>query len=294
MDYNCEKCFRAFPTRMGKGVHQACCREVREAFELKDNNGYYEDDDNLTIRLLHSDGTVENDEYDDYETFFLNPPNQIVTSVLTYLSLQENLFKSSYCIDALRHSTDIYDFIIRLPKLNEKDAVYNKLLKFSNKTKLSIESSRELMDVIRAFKPTISVPSDIRVTKNFLMKKCDFMLNNLMRKTVAWPTDWNISSYKQLGGIPAAVNIIALDPYEVLAYKLCDPVLQFLYKDHIKYRYFSTELADGTKCWSHFMSSEYAKCTEEEVKSYNNEAILIPLIVYSDGVALGQRNKVCH
>ncbi len=95
-----------------------------------------------------------------------------------------------------------------------------------------------------------------------------------------------------IGGVPNCVKIIAIDPYEVVAYKFCDPVLQFLYQDHIKYNYFATELQDGTDCWSHFMSSKYAKYTEEEVKSYNPDGILIPLFVYSDGVALGLRQKV--
>ena len=241
---------------------------------------------------MNTDGTFYTDEYDDYETFFRDVPIAPHRSVLTYINLQEEFCKTSFSVDALRNSTSFYDFISRIPKSSERDAVYNKLLKFSTKINLSVQNSRELMDLIKAFKPQISVPSDIRVTKRFLLSKCKFMLNNLMKKTVEWPSDWNMSTYTQLGGVPNCVKIIAIDPYEVVAYKFCDPVLQFLYQDHIKYNYFATELQDGTDCWSHFMSSKYAKYTEEEMKSYNTDGILIPLFVYSDGVALGLRQKV--
>jgi hypothetical protein len=169
-------------------------------------------------------------------------------SVLTYINLQEEFCKTSFSVDALRNSTSFYDFISRIPKSSERDAVYNKLLKFSTKINLSVQNSRELMDLIKAFKPQISVPSDIRVTKRFLLRRCKFMLTNLMKKTVEWPSDWNMSTYTQLGGVPNCVKIIAIDPYEVVAYKFCDPVLQFLYQDHIKYNYFATDLEDGTDC----------------------------------------------
>lgn len=95
---------------------------------------------------------------------------------------------------------------------------------------MSINNSRELMDLIRAFKPEIPVPSDHRVSKRFLLKKCNFMLPNLLRKNVPWPDEWNMSTYTQIGQVPESVKIIALDPYEVVAYKLCDPVLQFYIK----------------------------------------------------------------
>jgi hypothetical protein len=269
---------------MGRGVHQGKCAPLTSA-----GTSMY-DDDNLSD-VPHSDGTFDdyNDNHID-DIFRLSPI--IPDSLLKYANLQEDLYRSSYSVDALRNSSDIDDFVSRLPKFDEKNSVYNKLLKFVNKTNLSLSSSRELMDVIRAFEPKINVPSDIRVTKRFLLKKCKFMINNLLKETVQWPDDWNMSQYSELGGCPKAVQILAIDPYEVVSYKLCDPVLQFLYKDHIKYNYFSSVLNDGRKCWSHFMSSDYAKWTEMEIKSYNPEGILIPLIVYGDGVALGMRKKV--
>ena len=290
MEFPCEKCGRIFNTRMGKGVHQSRCTVVVNAScnttSLKE---IYNDDEPYEIR---DDGLFFDDiDCDDYDKLFCEAPF-IPDNILKYVHLQEEFYKASYSIDALRYSSCMDDFLFRLPIYNEKESVYNKLLKFTNKTKLSLNNSRELMDLIKAFKPQIPVPSDIRVTKRHLLKKCKFMLSNILSEVVEWPVEWNMSSYSQVGGVPDKVKILAIDPYEALAYKLCDPVLQFVFKDHIKYNYYSTNLEDGTKCWSHFMTSDYAKRTEEDVKLLNPDAILIPLIAYSDGVALGLRSKV--
>ena len=290
MEYPCEKCGRIFNTRMGRGVHQARCHVVVNAScnTTLVHDKVYDDIPNES----RDDGLYFDDiDCDDYDNLFHDAP-LVPEDVLKYVHLQEEFHKASYFIDALRYSNSLEDFICRLPSSDEKESVYNKLLKFTNKTKLSLNNSRELMDLIKAFKPQIPVPADIRVTKRHLLKKCKFMLSNLISELIDWPAEWNMSSYSDVGGVPEKVKVYAIDPYEVLAYKLCDPVLQFLYKDHIKYNYYSTTLEDGTKCWSHFMTSDYAKHTEEEVKLFNPDAILIPLIAYSDGVALGLRSKV--
>jgi hypothetical protein len=277
---------------MGRGVHQARCKVMVDAASDTVDLSNYNDMDYFSDITLYSDNSFGSND-SDYDDYFRDN-NIIENDTLKYAHLQEEFYNSSYSSGALRYSTNFDDFISRLPSYDNKDEVYNKLLQFSNETRLSKSNSIKLMELIRSFKPQIPVPSDIRVTKRFLLRKCKFMMNNLLRKTVDWPLEWNMSEYEQLGYVPEAVKVIALDPYEVVAYKLCDPILQFLYKDHIKYNYFSTTLDDGTKCWSHFMSSEYAKYTEEEVKSYNPDAILLPLIIYNDGVALGLRQKVIN
>jgi hypothetical protein len=273
-------------------VHQARCQVKVDAASDTADLTNYNDMDYFSDFTLYSDNSFGSND-SDYDDWFRD--NNIVDNdILKYAHLQEEFYKSSYSIEALRNSRNLNDFISKLPSYNNKDEVYNKLLQFSNKNRLSNKSSIDLMDLIKSFKPQIPVPSDVRVTKRFLLRKCKFMMNNLLKKTVDWPIEWNMSNYEQLGYVPEAVKVIALDPYEVVAYKLCDPIIQFLYKDQIEYSYFSSTLEDGTKCWSHFMSSEYAKYTEEEVKSYNPDAILIPLIIYNDGVALGSRQKVIN
>lgn len=126
MEYNCETCNRVFSTRLRRGVHQARCKWVAEDSAVNTmNHEHYDQDEDFTD-LAHSDGTFNSDEYEDYENFFQQLPNTPNRSVITYLTLQEHFFKASYSIDALRNSIDIHDLISRLPKMSEKDAVYNK------------------------------------------------------------------------------------------------------------------------------------------------------------------------
>jgi len=51
-------------------------------------------------------------------------------------------------------------------------------------------------------------------------------------------------------------------------------------------------MPDGTRCSSHFMTSRYAISTEYEIKLKHANSIMCPLMIYSDGVCLGTRNRV--
>ena len=56
-------------------------------------------------------------------------------------------------------------------------------------------------------------------------------------------------------------------------------------------------LLGGEVCHSNLMSSNYAKCTELNIKSLHLSGLLLPLIVYSDAVAMGLmglRSKVSN
>ena len=66
----------------------------------------------------------------------------------------------------------------------------------------------------------------------------------------------------------------------------------FLFKNEIQFQYKGEFLNNGSICYTNMMSSKYAKYTEEHIKNIHSEGILVPLIVYSDGVALGLRKKV--
>jgi hypothetical protein len=69
MQYFCDKCSRAFNTRMGRGVHQSQCVTVTHAaVQSYDINNVYDGPDDFSE--MNTDGTFYTDEYDDYETFF--------------------------------------------------------------------------------------------------------------------------------------------------------------------------------------------------------------------------------
>ncbi len=87
--------------------------------------------------------------------------------------------------------------------------------------------------------------------------------------------------------VPDYIDLIGRDPIELIAYKLVDPTLMFLFKNELQFEYKSESLDDGTIRYSNSMSSEYAKWTEKNKRSIHSNNILIPIILYSDGVALG-------
>ena len=40
-----------------------------------------------------------------------------------------------------------------------------------------------------------------------------------------------------MGGIPQMIELLGRDPIELISYKLIDPTLMYLYKDHIQFNY---------------------------------------------------------
>jgi hypothetical protein len=92
---------------------------------------------------------------------------------------------------------------------------------------------------------------------------------------------------------PVRINCCR-DVYEMLAYKMVCPVLQYVWKDAITMEAQRVYLADGTPCTDDLMTSPHMINTQEAIRARpgNADAICVPLIVYADGVALGVRNKV--
>ena len=118
------------------------------------------------------------------------------------------------------------------------------------------------------------------------------MKDNVLRKKIYCPRSFRMNSFKEMSGMKSYVELIGRDPLELIAYKLVDPTLMFLFKDDIQFEYKKETLLGGEVCFSNLMSSNYAKCTESNIKSLHSSGLLLPLIVYSDGVAMGLRSKV--
>ena len=86
---------------------------------------------------------------------------------------------------------------------------------------------------------------------------------------------------------PRKVELLARDPYECIALKLCDPILMYLWREQINFTYVEKFLDTGERCVGDLFTTDYFKYTEGDPN-----AILVPIIAYEDGVSLGLRNKV--
>lgn len=80
------------------------------------------------------------------------------------------------------------------------------------------------------------------------------------------------------------------DPIELIGYLLVDPILQFYWKEHISYDA-KHVYAGEERVIKDLMSTVWANESEHEMRSANSiNDVLIPVILYADGVALGLNN----
>ena len=88
-------------------------------------------------------------------------------------------------------------------------------------------------------------------------------------------------------GKPNQIVIRYKDPIELIAYQLVDPIIQFGWKDDIKYEYVEVRNYRNEKVFSDLMATDWAKNTQDAIRNGNtNQDILLPIILYTDGVAL--------
>ena len=96
---------------------------------------------------------------------------------------------------------------------------------------------------------------------------------------------------------PPPVELIARDLIELVAYKMVCPTTMYVNADHVQLEAFAEELYDGTNyfpCHSDLMTSPWAKSTQAAIHARDPQGILVPIVTYADGVALGLRSKVCN
>jgi hypothetical protein len=195
-------------------------------------------------------------------------------------------------MEALVDSFDWNSFLTMLPQYEMKDIIYNKIIQFRRSANLNQRSTQEFLNIINLLQSNVDIPTRFTSIDRYVNNKLSFMNSNLLRRQVPWPESFRMNEMEEMGDIPEVFELLGRDPMELIAYKLIDPTLMLLYKDHIQFNYKRETLDNGKECFSNLMSSLYAKNTEEEIKNIHTEAIFCPLIVYSDGVALELRKRV--
>jgi hypothetical protein len=264
----------------------------------------YSDDMNIPDdphRQCHLDYILFHEQWDDHPdnlTPLLAPletSSDVVYDDMKYCKIQETLYNTSFSLDSLQKSTDLQSFVDLLPPYTAEDSMIASLLAFQKKAGLSRECGNELLSLINSFNPQTHVPSDWRTITSKVSKNCEHLAGTTLRRTVSWPASFKMHLFDEPGhDTPVAIELIARDPLELIAYKLVCPTTQYINKEQYQYSYVAETLDDGTTCHSNLMSSNFAKYSEQVIKGYNPAGILIPIVTYADGVCLGVRNKVTN
>ena len=210
-----------------------------------------------------------------------------------YYRMQEELFKDVFSLDCLRNSNDMESFVNSLRIRSPTEVMFAKLISFQQKAKLSRDLSNEFLSIIQSFEPQLDVPRDWRTIRRYIMKTMKICNSFTLKKTMEWPPHWRMHLWNEPMKKPGKVELLARDPYECIALKLCDPILMYLWREQINFTYVEKFLDTGERCVGDLFTTDYFKYTEADVRrNVDPNAILVPIIAYEDGVSLGLRNKV--
>jgi len=228
------------------------------------------------------------------------PPPPAIDRIFDYkyCRVQRALHEKTFSLDALIDSRDLESFIDLLPNYSGRDATMASLMHFKKKAGLSRECGNELLALISSFEPAIQVPGDWRTISRHLEKKCEHLEESTLRRTVPWPESFQMHLFNEPGNeTPPPVELIGRDLIELIAYKMVCPTTMYINADHVQLSTFAEELSDGegrnTPCHSDLMTSPWAKFTEAAIHERDPTGIMVPIVTYADGVALGLRSKVC-
>jgi hypothetical protein len=227
---------------------------------------------------------------------------------MKYYVFQQEHLKKCYGEAAMKTS----DFKSFKKELKIKDAstnrfrkaLYPHILKFADEVHLSRDQGVELLKLLKtvhshAFRRA-SIPDSWKTILKHSAKFHSHENEFVLKKVIKYPKSWKM---KYWGGYkPKEVELKARDPIAAIATMLVDPVVAYGWKNHINlnsFRKYADGPANGGKrerLFGDIMSAEYAERTEIEMRNRTKEplAVLMPILLNSDGVAVGGTNQqVC-
>jgi len=159
---------------------------------------------------------------------------------------------------------------------------YSDQLKTGN---ISVKAGELAIQRIFSYNPSSQPPKSWRSTKS----RVESYLENfkLLTHTVPFPPEWNIPKE-----IPT-VSVEVRDILDIVACILADPKLQTFNEFLLQtYRIPRKKSGESGGC-DHIMSSSWATKSIEKIKKIDSNGILIPIILYEDGITVdsaGVRN----
>jgi hypothetical protein len=321
--FKCETCRRPFESKKGLANHKRKCTQInsnelsQEELITSQNSNFDASPeflipsittDDIHIPLTSTISTAELDHLtqtsDPINTSIApttmsenNIPISTTTClsgpINTYQELQESYFTATYGSSEAIKAQSMDDFLQKTECSNDiNSSLMLKLYEFGMQAKLSRNNGDALLNLIKMFNPQEKVPATWKtVTRNVRDKKVKEF--KYTEKNVPWPVLWNMSNWKGKGNVPEEIIIRVRDPLEMLAYQCIDPILQFGWKNQIRYSY-TQQFLEGTttQLLGELMTTPWARDNESYIRNNKNkDGILLTCLLYSDGVSLGKTNN---
>ena len=107
---------------------------------------------------------------------------------------------------------------------------------------------------------------------------------------ITWPTEWRMDLWSS-GRMPDLIQPQTKDVIEQIGRQLMNAELNWGWGEHIELKAYKSEDAHGVRTHGSIMSSDWAWETQSELHKKHPHGTILPIILNSDGVALGKTNR---
>ena len=216
---------------------------------------------------------------------------------LDYIKFQHKLYSEIFGIKALQ-SENIQEFKDNLANFENKKILILRiylLAKSANMSRNNGDDFLELINDIMKYGYSNSevpklIPNSWKSITRFINQQTSFY--TCEKTTIPFPEHWEMNKWNcNNAPPPEEVEIRIRDPMELIADQCVNPIIHFLWKEHVHINYHIKRNSNNEDVYCDIMSSEWARKTLEDIQIFDPNGLLLPIILYADGVSIGMNGK---
>lgn len=179
-----------------------------------------------------------------------------------------------------------------------RTALWLRVIQFGIESGISRAAGDALLTLINECRQTenvaIPLPKSWKTLSRFYTQETKHY--DILTKEVPYPKEWQVDKWRFK---PKPIKVSMRDPIEMIGQFLMSPSTAFGWRNHLQLTAWKKDILDANdnneRAYGDIMSSIWAEKTERELLDRTTEpskrATLFPVILNSDGVALGDTNR---
>ncbi len=289
-----------------RGIRYIDADIIQSMIEKKDNNSNDFDDedddsdDNEDEQFDAERNNIDNNGEDqNFENYEEKDIPEIVNSELSqeynleYLKYQHDLYSEIYGLNTI-DSENIQQFKDNLEVFETKRIAILNVYLFAKSCNISQNHGDKLLKLIKNIYPNVEVPQHIpdswKSVSRAINRQASYYTCEKM--TIPFPEHWEMNKWNcNNAPAPEKVEIRIRDPIELIADQCVNPIIHFLWKDYVQIHYHEKTNSKNEKVYCDIMSSEWARKNLEDIRKTDPNGLLLPIILYADGVSIGMNGK---
>ena len=151
-----------------------------------------------------------------------------------------------------------------------------------------------IRDIIQSLYPNSELPKHIPKSWKSITRAINRQTSyyTCEETTIPFPEHWEMDKWNCNNAFPPKeVKIRIRDPMELIADQCVNPIIQFLWKEHVHINYHKETNSNNEDVYCDIMSSEWARKNLEDIRKIDPNGLLLPIFLYADGVTIGMNGK---